>query len=458
MTEEVVLEVPGGPDTRVYTEGWQSWSPATWYAADSDGLVPDEPWQHTMRFRPGTPLARSALQAEGLMVVDPGDGAPVTLVGTREAHDDVPTLRALRTGTTLQVTSSGPVETLSADTAAQALAAFGDDFARRAGARVADPPRVWCSWYRFFEEVTVADLSETLVQLDLHHLPVDVVQVDDGWSQGWGEWLSPRDGFGDLGALVDTVAATGRRTGLWLAPFLVGRDTSLAREHPDWLTGDAGRNWGQDLVGLDLTHPAVREHLHTTFARLRAAGVDYFKLDFLYGGALPGRNHADVSPVEAYRSGLRLVRAAVGDDAFVLGCGAPILPSVGLVDAMRVSPDTFHLAGQDGSAGLRGLMPVAARAWQQGRFWVNDPDCLVTRPSYRLRAEWARACATYGGLASFSDRIPELDEWGLATTRDLLTAGGSSLPFSPDVVREGAGIAAAEARARLSTATPGSLG
>ena len=97
---------------------------------------------------------------------------------------------------------------------------------------------------------------------------------------------------------------------------------------------------------------------------------------------------------------------------------------------MRVSPDTFHEGGEDGSGGLRGLMPLAARAWQQGRLWVNDPDCVVARPSYSQRERWAAAARRYGGLRSFSDRVAELDEWGLATVRDLLADGGTADPFA----------------------------
>ena len=135
-------------------------------------------------------------------------------------------------------------------------------------------------------------------------------------------------------------------------------------------------------------------------------GIDYLKLDFLYAGAVPGRRHDDVDAVAAYRSGLDLVRDVVGPEVYLVGCGAPLLPSIGLVDAMRVSPDTFHEGGEDGSGGLRGLMPVAARAWQQGRLWVNDPDCVVARPSYSPRERWATAARRYGGLRSFSDRCP----------------------------------------------------
>jgi alpha-galactosidase len=216
----------------------------------------------------------------------------------------------------------------------------------------------------------------------------------------------------------------------------------VAHEHPEWLLGDAGRNWGQQLLGLDLTHPGVRDYLAASVRRLADLGVDYFKLDFLYAGAGPGRRHDDVSPVAAYRSGLELIREAAGPEAYLLACGAPILPSVGLVDAMRVSPDTFHEGGEDGSRGLRGRMSLVARAWQQGRFWVNDPDSLVARPGYRLREPWAETVEEYGGLRSFSDRVAELDDWGLATTRRLMTDVPGPGPLADEVVARSLAAAA----------------
>jgi alpha-galactosidase len=440
---EVVDEVPvDRARGRVYAEGWQSWSPATWYPIGAKGRTPDEDWQHLMRFRPGTPLAPDALQAEGLLVVDPGTGEPARRYAPLDPVG-VPTLRATCESGTVVVRATGPVDVTEHPGGGEpALQAFGDDYA--AGRRVlplADPPTVWCSWYHYFEEVTAADIEENLRAIDALELPVDVVQIDDGWSPGLGEGLETAPGFGSLPDLVDAIRASGRRAGLWLAPFLVGVRTTLATEHPDWLVGPAGRNWGQDLAGLDLTHPGVQELLRDALGRLTALGVDYLKLDFLYGGAVPGSRHADVDEVAAYRDGLSLVREAVGPDVYVVGCGAPLLPSVGLVDAMRVSPDTFHEGGEDGSTGLRGLMPLAARAWMQGRLWVNDADCVVARPSYRLRENWATEARRLGGLPSFSDRVTDLDDWGLATVRQLLAEGGSSAPLPSDRVRAGAELA-----------------
>jgi alpha-galactosidase len=439
---EVVDEVPLDPAAaRVYAEGWQSWSPATWYAASATGHAPGDDRQHLMRFRPGTAVSPTGLQGEGLLVVDPGTGDPARLYATTDLTR-VPTLRTELVGNRLVVTATGPVETRTCREGGEAaLAAYGDEIGSQP---LSTPPRVWCSWYHYFEQVTAGDVSENLRGFDQHGLTVDVVQVDDGWSRGLGERLAESEQFGSIAGLIDTVRTSGRRVGLWLAPFLVGTATTMARDHPEWLVGPAGHNWGQDLAGLDLTHRAVRDLLVRHLERIVALGVDYLKLDFLYAGAVPGPRHDDVDAVTAYRSGLALVREAVGPDVYLVGCGAPLLPSMGLVDAMRVSPDTFHEGGEDGSAGLRGLMPLAARAWQQGRLWVNDPDCAVVRPSYAQRQRWVAAATRYGGLRSFSDRVADLDEWGLATVRDMLAKGGTPDPLPTGDVTAGAAVAFAE--------------
>ncbi len=436
--DEVPVDVRRG---RVYEEGWQSWSPTRWYRPDATSKRPALDWQHLMRFRAGTELPARGFQGSGLLAVDPGTGDPVRVYGAAHSPDRVPSIRAELAGDRLLVSADddpddppGRVALALARDPAAGLGAFGDRYARAAGAVVRPAPTVWCSWYRYFLEVTEADVLENLAAIAEHDLPVDVVQVDDGWQAGIGDWTTLSGRFTSLPRLADRIHAAGRRAGIWVAPFVVGTASELAREHPDWLVGDAGSNWDQDLRGLDLTHPGARDYLWGALRALRDAGFDYLKLDFLYAGAAPGPRYADVTEVAAYRSGLELVRDAVGPGTYLLGCGAPILPSVGLVDAMRVSPDTFHVDAQDGSRGLRGRAATMARAWQHGRFWVNDPDCLVTRPSYALRAEWADVVERYGGLRSSSDRIAELDDWGLATTRRLLASAPPATPFPPDVV------------------------
>lgn len=114
-----------------------------------------------------------------------------------------------------------------------------------------------------------------------------------------------------------------------------------------------------------------------------------------------------------------------GPGATVVGCGAPLLPSIGLVDAMRVSPDimpTWEPPDGDVSqpGGRSAVLAGSARTHLDGRFWVNDPDCLLARPGVERREVWADHLRSVGGLASSSDPLASLDEWGLTVTRELL--------------------------------------
>jgi alpha-galactosidase len=429
MSESLGEVVVDGRRGRVYEHGWQSWSPTTTYPVMATSHRPRNANDQTMCCRPGRPGPEVGFQGEGLLAVDPGTGGPVEVFAAATAGE-VPSIRAQLDGERLVVTADGPVERLApAGGLEHALATWAD---RRADAEALGPirpaPTVWCSWYQYFTEVTEADVLENVAEIAALDLPVDVVQIDDGWQAEIGDWRDLSDRFGSLAQLVERIAATGRRAGIWVAPFLVGAKSEVARRHPGWLVAgaDAGRHWGQQLGALDVGNPQAADHLQDVFGRLRELGFDYFKLDFVYAGALAG--------VEAYRHGLGLIRAAVGDDAYVVGCGAPILPSVGLVDAMRVSPDIdtrVEVAGDLSRPSLAAAaLSTVGRAWQHGRFWVNDPDCLLARPAMPERQRWAAIVERYGGLRASSDRIRDLDGWGLATTRRLLGEVPPPVPFA----------------------------
>lgn len=428
----------------VHEEGWQSWSPTSAYRPGQP------PWRGTgpvfwaMNYKDPAGLT-PGLAGEGLLAVDPGTGAPVRVFAAADPTRAVPEIRAELRGDRLLVSADGAV-TESAH-AGDLPAALGEWAAAYAGALGVGPirpaPTIWCSWYHYFTQVTEADMVENLDAMDRLELPVDVVQLDDGYQSELGDWLTLSDRFASLSDLAGRIRDRGRRAGIWVAPFLVGARSEVAREHPEWLVrgadpdgppAGAGHNWDQDLYGLDTTHPGAAAWLTEIFGTFAGMGFDFFKIDFVYGAALPGRRHeAGVPPVAAYRRGVELIRAAAGE-SYVLGCGAPILPSIGLVDAMRVSADiAVHyepVAGDLSQPSQRSaVMNGVSRAYQQGRFWVNDPDCLVARPAIERREEWAAHVERYGGLRGSSDRLAELDDWGLATTRELLSSVPPPTPF-----------------------------
>ncbi|GAA2118414.1 glycoside hydrolase family 36 protein [Actinomadura napierensis] len=416
------------PRTRVFEFGWQSWSPTGAYRPGEAPPRPADDNVQTICYRPETPVPAGAFQGEGLLAVDPGDGGPVS-VFSGPGPEEVPSIRAREAGDRLVVSADGPVTRHEVDGGLDTALRWWAE--RVAGDHAPDRfpavPPMWCSWYGYWDKVTDADVLANLALAERHGIDADMFLIDDGYEAEIGDWLDLRPGFGSLERAVGAVLETGRRAGIWVAPFLVGRRSRVFAEHPDWLVGDAhaGVMWDQDLAVLDVTHPDAADHLAGVFTRLRALGVSHFKLDYLYAGALPGRRHEDVAPIAAYRRGLELIRTAIGPDAALHACGAPMLPSIGLADIMRVSPDTaprvLPKAGdlsQPSQLGAR--LTGAAREFLHARWWVNDPDCIMARPEVEAREQWAGHIEAGGGLRGSGDPIAALDAWGLETTRRLM--------------------------------------
>ena len=391
-----------------------------------------------MHYRPQTPVSERGFQASGLLALDPGDGDPVRVWFAPDASRDVPNIRALADGGVLRVSADGEMDESSYGGGLwAALETWADSVAGRAEVSpLPSLPAGWCTWYHYFKEVREEDVLENLAAMARLDLEVGIVQIDDGYQAEIGDWLDRSPRFPHpLAELAGRIQAEGRRAGIWTAPLLVGARSRLAADHPGWLVGgaDAGHNWSQPLGALDVTNPEAAAHLQHVFRTLAAWGFDFFKVDFMYAGALSGRRHSDTSGVAAYREAVRLIREAIGPNATLLGCGAPILPSLGLYDAMRVSPDVGPLyEPEDGDLGApsqrSAVQTGRARAFQHARFWINDPDCLIVRPEVERREEWAEHVHRFGGLRISSDRLEELDEWGLETTRRLLH-NSTSEPF-----------------------------
>lgn len=416
---------------RVYEHGWQSWSPTTSYSLTQRPFRPVSDNRRLMNYRPGRDAPADAFWGEGLLAVESGPGMEVHVFAARGA-DDIPSIGAEAVDDRILVYAESPVDHVvdtGPDGVQGALARWADTFAARAG--VGAPraaPTLWCSWYHYSTSVSQEDIDDNLHAIDDLEVDIDVVQIDDGYQAGIGDWLTLSARFSSLRDAVARIRDRGRRAGIWVAPFLVGHRSALFGDHPDWLVGgaDAGWGWDQHLAALDVTAPGAEAYLREVFGALRDIGVDFLKLDFSYAGALAGtRTDPDLSGIGAYRRGLRIIREAAGADTYVLGCGAPMLPSVGLVDAMRVGPDIApYVESPDGDQSQPSQHAAARggreRAWQHGRFWVNDPDCLLAATTVEQRERWAGHVERYGGLRGSSDRLRELDEWGLATTRRLV--------------------------------------
>lgn len=321
------------------------------------------------------------------------------------------------------------------------LETYGRLLRTESGARVPRRnPVGWCSWYQYFGRLTWDDV---LANLDFARgdpdLPFEVFQVDDGFETEIGDWLTPRAGYPALDGLAGAIRQRGFLPGIWTAPFSAAETSELFSRHPEWMVAGpdgpapAYRGWGRTIYALDTTRADVKAWLFDLFGTLKKAGFGYFKVDFLFAAAMPGRRSRPVTPVEAYREGLAVIRRAAGRD-FVLGCGAPLLPSAGLVDGMRIGEDTAPFwkkkaspfAGPDAYYALRNAL---FRQFLHRKLWLNDPDCLILRSrdvglSPDEREAYALAAGALDNLILDSDDLALIDAGGRSVLRRALALRG----------------------------------
>jgi alpha-galactosidase len=256
---------------------------------------------------------------------------------------------------------------------------------------------VWCSWYSLGTAIDEPILHGVLEQV--RGMPFEVFQVDDGWQVAIGDWRANRKFPSGMTALAARIRAAGFVPGLWLAPLLAVPSSRLHREHPEWLLRDetghpvsAGFNWGEPLHALDCSRADVAAWLADLMRAVREWGFRYVKLDFLYAGALPGTRAGGRPGEEAYRDALRLMRGELRD-AYLLACGAPVVPSIGLCDGLRIGPDVAdvwevprdsRLLANHATPGGRNAVRTAVHRLWMGSLVDVDPDVAYFR-THRCR-------------------------------------------------------------------------
>ena len=335
---------------------------------------------------------------------------------------------------------------LSAGTQETMVEGFLEEYAGLAAAeneaRVpAHNPVGWSSWYHYFTNLQWEDIEKNL-RLARESFPFDVFQVDDGFEKDIGDWLNPKEGFGSLPELARLITDRGFSAGIWTAPFSAAETSDLFRKHPEWMVRMSGapkecyRNWGKKIYALDTTRPDVKEWLGMTFGALRRMGFTYFKVDFLFAAAMPGERAQKKTPVQAFREGMETIRQAVGE-AFLLGCGAPLLPSAGFVEGMRIGEDTAPFwdtkrGAFEGPNAYYALKNSILRSFLHRRLWLNDPDCLLlrTRDISLTANEKELYALTAGALDNMiieSDDLALVDTWGRELLRKAISLQGGKV-------------------------------
>jgi alpha-galactosidase len=332
-----------------------------------------------------------------------------------------------------------PFLILQGDPVEDLLDDYADSAAAAAEVRPASwNPVGWCSWYHYFRGIEWPDVLENL-EAAAGRWPFEVFQLDDGYQSEIGDWLDLRPGFPSLPEMARKIRAAGFIPGIWTAPFSVAESSRLFQRFPEWLVSEEGRpkfcynGWGRKIYALDASREDVRAWLFRTFRFLQRAGFGYFKIDFLFAGSIPGVRARGTPPVAAYRQGLRTIREAT-KGSFLLGCGAPLLASAGLVDGMRIGEDTapFWDSGRSpfhGPNAVTALRNALMRQFLHRRLWLNDPDCLLLRSreidlTEEERGLYALTAGTLDNLLFDSDRLALVDDGGQALFRRAIALRG----------------------------------
>lgn len=121
-------------------------------------------------------------------------------------------------------------------------------------------------------------------------LGVELFVLDDGWfgsrnsdSGSLGNWKENLEKFpSGLKAFSERVHQEGLLFGLWFEPEMVSKDTSIYKEHPEWMIGNPAKNisHGRNQYILDFGNPDVVEEIFQQMKIILSnVQIDYLKLD-----------------------------------------------------------------------------------------------------------------------------------------------------------------------------------
>lgn len=460
------MDMPFPADTPVYGEGYNK---LCQYGGTVGNVKPMSYFGDSAHYR--LPVPEGLGQVYNMIRFDPEDGDSL-LMGfascsrfSGEFWFDETNLKAVLNLEGIEILSGETVE-LEAFFAAEGpahelealfAAAIGENHPMLSSEEI---PTGWCSWLVYGPNVTAGNIYDTLDAIKDRGLNLKYIQLDDGYQSHMGDWLSTTEAFeGGIEKLCLAIKEQGFEPAIWVAPFIAEEKSEVFRTHPDWFVKDEeGKPLASNRVSfggwrcgpwymLDGTHPDARAHLTRVFRTMREKWkVKYFKLDANMWGALPFgvRFDRNKTCVEAYRMGMKAILEGVGYDSFLLGCNAPMWPSLGVVHGMRITNDN----SRSFETFARLAKECFPRNWQNNKLWINDPDTVLLRNDdltvldpggeqqrvdSRLTREEFLFNAAYtlasGGMVLSSDNIGEFTEQNAADLRKLLPPRGTATVF-----------------------------
>ncbi len=291
----------------------------------------------------------------------------------------------------------------------------------------------WTSWYHYYKNISQDIISKNAKALSrLENPKMDIVQIDDGWQEKVGDWLSVKNTFPDgMRAMSDEIHSQGMKAGLWLAPFICEKDSDIYKKHPDWILKDdngkpipAGYNnlWSGWFYALDFYNNDVQKYItEVVLIALQKWNYDLLKLDFLYAAAMktpPSKTRGHV-----LHEAMDFLRHLIGDK-WMLACGVPMSAAFGRADYCRIGADIHlkwtnkymkWLGHRERVSTLVSLQATLSRWQLNGRAFHNDPDVFILRSGkQKLTKEQQRTVlllnALLGNVLFNSDYVESYSE------------------------------------------------
>jgi alpha-galactosidase len=444
---DVIAEISVTPQATIFYHPWQSWGICGRTPFGQGSPIPRNDHNRAHFYRddapypdPGVPGVPGIVQSDGgLLAIDPGAGGDI-IVFSAPSPADVPVIRAIPQGHRhLEISASGPCMRRTFPGALDdALEAWAASWLPTLPVRTPGdhdhpaPPTAWNTWYSYKRRFDLGNLDQTMDLLSEHDLDCQVIQIDDGYFTNLGDWLTivPALG-GSIKALADRIRDRGHDFGLWVCPTLADVNSDIVARRPELWVPDRTAPFGsaRTVRVLDPSAPGAADYVAELFGELVQAGMSWCKMDFLWTGCLTGLRHDGADPISAYRQTLRMIRAAVGPEVTLIGCGAPMLASVDAgLDAVRTTPDvsrTWEPADGDLTqpSGRSSVHTGRERAFLHPHLLRADPDVSLLAPDVENREQILRHVASQpGSLRVCGDRLPDLieDPWALDMTRRVL--------------------------------------
>lgn len=251
----------------------------------------------------------------------------------------------------------------------------------------------YTSWYNYYQNINEEIILRDLEGLKRAGQSANIFQIDDGYETMIGDWEIDENKFPNgLAPIVDKIHEQGLMAGLWFAPFAAQFKAKVIKEHPDWLVRDSkshpiisGIAWG-GFYALDFEKEEVRAYIKAFFDKVFDKWhFDMVKLDFLYAVAIRPRNGKTRGQLMC--EAMDFLRECCRDK-IILGCGVPLAPAFGVVDACRISCDaenTFKekfyvtVTNQEIISTKMAMTNSVFRRHLNGRIWANDPDVFFLR-------------------------------------------------------------------------------